>query len=263
MHRSARYVVLTFIVVLTFSYFRFPSLGAADKDVNVTMSQESLGKVLEKLISGPSNLSVEERENLMQYSTRKDISEEHAGLLLKTLQVSMGKLNGKDKDNRGTEASRYIDRLKAHIRNQTNRELELACYAVMVYGVEDSKTGAALEDEYISVISAANGERRAELIGILGNTKWLDADKRLGCLKEIYESEQTSHDARIAVIDVVFAGMIQRQVDGATACDFYADLTLSSWTSPHLNRKMFHRLSDVANFGRMQKHINKNDRSDP
>lgn len=82
-------------------------------------------------------------------------------------------------------------------------------------------------------------------------------------LKEIYDSEQTSHDARIAVIDVVFVGMIQREVEGATACDFYADPTLSSWTSPHLNRKMFHRLSDVANFGRMQKQINKNKRSDP
>lgn len=263
MHRGARYVVRMFIVVLTFSFFHFPTLGEADDDINVTMSPESLGKVLEKLISGSSNLSAEEREKLLQYSTRKDVSEEHAGLMLKVLQVSMGKLSGHDKDKRGTEASRYIDRLKARIRNHTNPEMELACYAVLVYAVEDSATGAALEEEYFKVISAATGERRAELIGILGNSKWLDVDKRLGRLKEIYESEQTSHDARIAVIDVVFAGMLQREVEGATACDFYADLTLSSWTSPHLNRKMFHRLSDVANFGRMQKQFNKNQRSDP
>ncbi|MBS0201530.1 MAG: hypothetical protein JSS49_01425 [Planctomycetes bacterium] len=257
MRSHDRYVVGTFITVVALCFLRFPSQGGAADDIAVKMSPENLGKVMEKLISGTSNLSVEEREELLQYSTRKEVTEEHAGLLLKVLQVSLGKLSGQDKDKRGTEASRYADRIKAHIRDHKNPELQLACYAVLVYGVEDKANGVAAEDEYFNEISKATGERRVELIEIIGNTKWPNVDKRLGRLKEIYESEQTSHEARGAVIDVVFAGMVQREVEAATACDFYADLTLSSWTSPQLNRKMFHRLSEVANFARMLKQFNK------
>ena len=252
-----RCTVKNSIAVLLLCFFQIRSSGQAADDLAVKMTPENLGKVMTRLLSGSDNISSEDRGEMLEYSTRNEIATEHAILLLKVVQVSMGKLRGPARETRSHEAIRFAELLKASQRDNSRSDLEIADYAVLVYGVEDKVNGANLEKEYFSVVSKAKGDKRAELIGLLGNTSWRDVDGRLVRLKHEYESETSSQEARIAVIDSVFAGMIQEEVQYEVGIDFYASLSLSTWTSPQLNRKMFQRLSEVAHMGSLVKHLKK------
>ena len=244
---------LIILFVLTAGALNFPAVTIAADDLSTKWSEENLGKLGTQIIDGGKNLSAEEREEIVEYSTRADISEDLRGGLVQILRLSMLKA-----DNRGKEAIRYTSRLQKHRERFKDPELKLLCDAIMVYAVEDVDKGDALEEEWFARIDKEAKERRADLIGILGNTKWISFAKRLERLKKVYESDKSSEDARIAVIDSVFGGMFTAQIDVSTGCDFYADLTLSTWTSPQLNRAMFQRLGELADFGRMLKEAKKN-----
>lgn len=254
---SGRGIILgAIILALCVPFAVWPRQTLAADKPSVEMSVEGLQKTLGKLISEEFNLSANERAEIVQFASDSDLPEEHMQLLLKVLQISMGKML-KDQGERGPEVIGYSPRLKTIIKRNADSDLAIAGYSVLVYGVEDRATGDALEGEYFKSLPGLTGRHRAELIGLLGNTRCRNAEKRIERLKTAYADEDASQEERIAIIDVVYAGMLQRDIEAAEACNVYADFSISPWTAPELNRRMFHRLGDVAMIGQLLKQIKK------
>lgn len=249
-------VLAALFVTLSVHFVMWPEQISAADDSPADMSVESLQKIMGKLISQEFNLTGEERAEIVKFAVDTKLPEVHVQLLLKVLQVSMGKML-KDQGKRGSEAIAFSPRLKAIIQRDPDSDLAIASYAVLVYGVEDPATGDAREGEYFKTLSSLTGRHRAELIGMLGNTRCQNAVSRIERLKKAYVDEAATQEERIAIIDVVYAGMLQGDIEAAEACNAYADFSISTWTPPELNRRMFHRLGDIAITGQLLKQIKK------
>lgn len=216
-------------------------------------SIEAVHPKITAVAAGLARLSTTERVDIANYIDTNKLDDDHSTTLVMLLFVSLQ--NEKDRPKESSLLAETIERVAAKSKSV---ELWGACMGCIAFSFEDSISGEKREVGWMQRIASESEHHRNKFLEAISNTKCSNPENRFLRMKALFDSESVSDSTRVAIIDVVYSGMLSGAVSVRSGFSHYRDLSELRSCSDRIEKHMFTRICDVAEASRVLSKANAN-----